>query len=80
MSSTSLERSKKVFTNDYISIINFLKMIYEVLINSYKVNYFSINFLLVLIATYFIYLVIDFKRYQRTGKSIHLQIINRLKN
>ena len=69
-----------MFTNNYISITEFLKIIYQVITNFYKVNYFSINFLLVLVAMYFIYLVVDFKRYQRTGKSLHLQFINRLKN
>lgn len=55
-----------------------LKYIIDVVKNFHIVNGDILKILLLLIILYFIYLIIDFNIYQKTGKSLHLKIIKKI--
>ena len=55
-----------------------LKYIIDIIKNFHIVNGDILKVLLLLIILYFIYLIIDFNIYQKTGKSLHLKIIKKI--
>lgn len=55
-----------------------LKYIIDVIKNFYIVNGEAFKITLLLIFIYFIYLIIDFNIYQKTGKSLHLKIMKKI--
>lgn len=55
-----------------------LKCIIDIIKNFHIVNGDILKILLLLIILYFIYLIIDFNIYQKTGKSLHLKIIKKI--
>lgn len=55
-----------------------LKYIIDIIKNFHIVNGDILKVVLLLIILYFIYLIIDFNIYQKTGKSLHLKIIKRI--
>lgn len=54
------------------------KYIIDIIKNFHIVNGDILKILLLLIILYFIYLIIDFNIYQKTGKSLHLKIIKKI--
>lgn len=55
-----------------------LKYIIDIIKNFHIVNGDILKVVLLLIILYFIYLIIDFNIYQKTGKSLHLKIIKKI--
>lgn len=55
-----------------------LKCIIDIVKNFHVVNGDILKVLLILIIIYFVYLIIDFNIYQKTGKSLHLKIIKKI--
>ena len=55
-----------------------LKYIIDIVKNFHIVNGDILKVVLLLIILYFIYLIIDFNIYQKTGKSLHLKIIKKI--
>ena len=55
-----------------------LKYIIDIIKNFHIVNGDILKVVLLLIVLYFIYLIIDFNIYQKTGKSLHLKIIKKI--
>lgn len=54
-----------------------LKCIIDIIKNFHVVNGEALKITALLILIYFIYLIIDFNIYQKTGKSLHLKIIKK---
>lgn len=55
-----------------------LKYIIDIIKNFHIVNGDILKVVLLLIILYFIYLIIDFNIYQKTGKSLHLKLLKKI--